>query len=118
MQRRALRPLKDTLFCSSQQAPKLSNPQHKRGADNNYYPVNELQTNHIEETLNAWQLHHTHLSDKDERADEDEAIAVLQMQCASLRLEGARIEEVEEVGHHEDCEEQGQLIGCDGCVYS
>ena len=118
MQRRALHPLKDTLFCSSQQAPKLSNPQHERGADNNYYPVNELQTNHIEETLNAWQLHHTHLSDKDERADEDEAIAVLQMQCASLRLEGARIEEVEEVGHHEDGEEQGQLIGCDVCVCS
>ena len=90
---RPLRPLKDTLFCSSQQAPKLSNPQHERGADNNYYPVNELQTNHIEETLNAWQLHHTHLSDKDERADKDETIAVLQMQCASLRLEGARIEE-------------------------
>ena len=40
------------------------------------------------------------------------------LQCASLRLEGARIEEVEEVGHHEDGEEQGQLIGCDGGVRS
>ena len=72
-----------------------------------------MQADHIEETLETRNLDHGHLSDEDDGYDGEQSPAAPEVERTATAAEGAGVEEVEEMGHDEDGEQQGQLIGTD-----
>ena len=98
-----------------EEAVELGEPEHKRGAYDDDDPVDELQAHDVEELLDAGDFDHGNLTDEDYQGDCEQPVAPLEVQGAPTGLEGAGVEEVEEVCHHEDGEQQGQLVGRD-CI--
>lgn len=91
-------------------------PKHERRTYDDYKPVERFETYYVEEALNTRQFHHTDLRNEDKCAYEYQSLAAFQMQGAAMRSKGTSIEEVEEVSHHEDSEEQCQFVWCYGAV--
>ena len=90
--------------------PQLTHPEDERGADEDDDPVGELESRHVEELLYSWHLDHRYLTNEDDSNDGEQSTAPLEVERTASRLEGTRIEEVEEVGHHEDREEERLLV--------
>ena len=90
--------------------PQLTYPEDERGADDDDDPVDELESRHVEELLYPWHLDHRNLTNEDDGDDGEQSATPLEVERTAPRLKGARIEEVEEVRHHEDSEEERLLV--------
>ena len=60
--------------------------------------------------LYSRQFYHGYLSNEDDGHDQQQSLAALEMEGAASRLEGPGTEEIEEMGHHEDGEEERLLV--------
>lgn len=92
--------------------PYLANPEDARRADDDDDPIKELQTDDIEELLQTRYLDHGNLSGEYYRGDGKQSLTALEVECAAVGLERTGTEQIEEVGHDEDGEEQCQLVRC------
>lgn len=90
--------------------PYLANPEDARRADDDDDPIKELQTDDIEELLQTRYLDHGNLSGEYYRGDGKQSLTALEVECAAVGLERTGTEQIEEVGHDEDGEEQRELI--------
>ena len=90
--------------------PQLTHPEDERGADEDDDPVDKLESRHVEELLYPRHLDHRYLTNEDDRNDGEQSATPLEVKRTAPRLEGTRIEEVEEVCHHEDREEERLLV--------
>ena len=88
-------------------------PHHRACQADDNEPVGQAQRHHIEELVEEGQFDDGHLPQKHDKGDGDEPVASLEVQAAPTRFVPTGIEQIPEVGHHEDGEEQRLLIGSD-----
>ena len=93
--------------------PYLTHPKHTRRTNKDDQPVFKAQAalGYIEELLQSRYLCHGYLSKQNDGRNNHQSLASLEVQCAAIGLKCPCTEQVKEVCHHEDCEEQRQLIG-------
>lgn len=93
--------------------PQLGDPEDERGDADDQEPVLEAQPalDGIEEALQSGDLDQGYLPEEDHAGDGEQSPAALEVECAAPCGEGAGVEEVEELQHHEGGEEERQLVG-------
>ena len=91
------------------QSPQLAHPQYGRRGGDDDTPIGRFEGYDAEHR--AAEGDDQVLPDEYEQGDEDETVAVCHVECRASGAEGAGVEEVPELQHHEEREEEAQLVG-------
>ena len=96
--------------------PQFANPHHERRKNDDNCPVLPLHGDNVEEFVEHF--NDENLSDDDGHHDALKAVAAFQVQSAAAGLVGTGIEHVPEMSPHEDGEQQGLFVRCDGVLHA
>ena len=90
--------------------PCLAHPQHEARTDDDCHPILQREAHYVEEVLQNRSLNHQHLSCEYYHNDGEQSLASAEVERRTSRLEGACVEQIEEVGHDKYGEQQRQFV--------